>query len=284
MFNYNGKLFSDETHVLSHTNRGLKYGDALFETLRCVHGTLFFWEEHYFRLMASMRILRMEIPMEFTLEFLEAEIKKTIEDNQQENAPVRVRLTIFRNGEGLYGPETNNISYLIETKTLDSPFYLVNEGEYEVEIFKDYYVNKDMLSNLKTTNKLLHVVASVYAKENGYANCLLVNTDKQVVEGINGNLFLVQGNVVKTPPLADGCLDGVIRKKIIEIVSAGEDLELLEESISPFELQKSDEMFLTNSIVGIQPISKYRKKEFGNTIGKSLVGKLNARARMSQTS
>lgn len=284
MFNFNGRLFPDETNVLSHTNRGLKYGDALFETLRCVNGTLFFWEEHYFRLMASMRILRMEIPMEFTLEFLETEIKKTIEGNQQENLSVRVRLTIFRNGDGLYGPETNDISYIIETKPLESPFYLVNGDNYEVELFKDHYVNKDMLSNLKTTNKLLHVVASVYAKENGYANCLLVNTDKQVVEGINGNLFLVQGNVVKTPPLADGCLDGIIRKKIMEIVSATEGLELLEASISPFELQKSDEMFLTNSIVGIQPISKYRKKEFVNTIGKGLVGKLNARARMSQTS
>src|SRR5690606_2177958 len=167
---------------------------------------------------------------------------------------------------------------------LESPFYLMNDDDYEVELFKDYYVNKDMLSNLKTTNKLLHVVASVYAKENGYANCLLVNTDKQVVEGINGNLFLMQGNVVKTPPLADGCLDGIIRKKIIEIVSATEGLELLEESISPFELQKSDEMFLTNTIVGIQPISQYRKKTFGNSVSKSLVGKLNARARMSQTS
>lgn len=284
MFNFNGRLFTDETHVLSHNNRGLKYGDALFETLRCVNGTFFFWEDHYLRLMASMRILRMEIPMEFTLEFLEDQIKKTIEANQLLNAAARIRLTIFRNDGGLYWPETNEVSYLIETKPLESPFYMAHEDDYEVELFKDHYVNKDMLSNLKTTNKLLHVVASVYAKENGYANCLLVNTDKQVVEGINGNLFLVQGNVVKTPPLGDGCLDGIIRKKIIEIVSATEDLKLLEASISPFELQKSDEMFLTNTIVGIQPISQYRKKIFGNSVSKSLVGKLNARARMSQTS
>ncbi len=284
MFNFNGRLFTNETHVLSHNNRGLKYGDALFETLRCVNGTLFFWEDHYFRLMASMRILRMEIPMEFTLEFLEDQIKKTIEANQLLNAAARIRLTIFRNDGGLYCPETNEVSYLIEAKPLESPFYMVHEDGYEVELYKDHYINKDMLSNLKTTNKLLHVVASVYAKENGYANCLLVNTDKQVVEGINGNLFLVQGNVVKTPPLGDGCLDGIIRKKIIEIVSATEDLKLLEASISPFELQKSDEMFLTNTIVGIQPISQYRKKIFGNSVSKSLVGKLNARARMSQTS
>jgi branched-chain amino acid aminotransferase len=140
-----------------------------------------------------------------------------------------------------------------------------------------------MLSNLKTTNKILNVVASVYAEENGYDNCLLVNSDKNVVEAINGNLFLVKGTQIKTPPLNDGCLDGIIRKKLVEIIGATEGLELVEESISPFELQKADELFLTNSIVGIQSIGKYRKKEFGNDVAKSLIGKLNAKARLSLT-
>lgn len=280
MINCNGSLFPEDQEILTHSNRGLKYGDALFETVRCVSGTLFFWEDHYFRLMASMRILRMEIPMEFTLEFLEEEIKRTIAENNGTDKAVRVRLTIFRNEGGLYAPETNDISYIIETKFLDSPFYVINEGDYEVELFKDYYVNKDMLSSLKTTNKILNVVASVYAQENGYANCLLVNTDKQVVEAINGNLFVVKGNTVKTPPLADGCLNGIVRKKLMEVIEATEEFQLVEESISPFELQKADELFITNSVVGIQPISKYRKKVFSNTIAKKLVGKLNARARM----
>ncbi|MFC4220465.1 aminotransferase class IV [Flagellimonas marina] len=280
MINCNGSLYPEDQEILTHSNRGLKYGDALFETVRCVNGTLFFWEDHYFRLMASMRILRMEIPMEFTLEFLEEEIKRTIAENNGADKAVRVRLTIFRNEGGLYAPETNDVSYIIETKLLDSPFYVINEGDYEVELFKDYYVNKDMLSSLKTTNKILNVVASVYAQENGYANCLLVNTDKQVVEAINGNLFVVKGDTVKTPPLADGCLNGIVRKKLMEVIEASEEFQLVEESISPFELQKADELFITNSVVGIQPISKYRKKVFSNTIAKKLVGKLNARARM----
>jgi branched-chain amino acid aminotransferase len=280
MINCNGSLYLEDQEILTHSNRGLKYGDALFETVRCVNGTLFFWEDHYFRLMASMRILRMEIPMKFTLEFLEEEIKRTIAENNGADKAVRVRLTIFRNEGGLYAPETNDVSYIIETKLLDSPFYVINEGDYEVELFKDYYVNKDMLSSLKTTNKILNVVASVYSQENGYANCLLVNTDKQVVESINGNIFLVKGDTVKTPPLADGCLNGIVRKKLMEVIEASEEFQLVEESISPFELQKADELFITNSVVGIQPISKYRKKVFSNTIAKKLVGKLNARARM----
>lgn len=284
MVNLNGKLFSSEAEILTHKNRGLKYGDALFETLRCIKGDLFFWEDHYFRLMASMRIVRMEIPMEFTMEFLEGEIKNTIVENQLENEAVRVRVTVFRNDGGLYSPLTNTVSYLIEVEKMESPFYLISENAYEVELFKDYYVNRDMLSNLKSTNKILNVVASVYAQENGYDSCLLINTDKHVVEAIGGNLFVVHGDTIKTPPLADGCLDGIIRKKIIEIVEATEAYQFAEESISPFELQKADELFITNSIVGIQPVSKYRKKGFKNEIGKNLVGKLNAKARMAQTS
>ena len=284
MINFNGVLFPKDKELLTGNNRGLKFGDALFETLRCVNGTLFFWEDHYFRLMASMRILRMEIPMAFTLEYLEEEIMKTVAANKSESGAVRVRLTVFRNDGGWYAPTTNEVSFVIETSVLESPFYLLQEGNYEVELFKDFYVNKDMLSNLKTTNKALNVVASVFAQENGYANCLLVNTDKQVVEAINGNLFVVNGNQIKTAPLSDGCLDGIIRKKLMEIISASEDLELLEASVSPFELQKADELFLTNSIKGIQPISRYRKKEFGCEVAKSLVGKLNAKARLAQTS
>jgi len=280
MVNCNGALQAAEKAIFTHNNRAFKYGDALFETVRYVNGTLFFWEDHYFRLMASMRILRMEIPMDFTLEFLEEEIKKTIESNQLESGAVRVRLTVFRNDGGLYTPATNDVSYVIETNAMESPFFIIEEKPYEVELFKDYYVNTDMLSNLKTTNKILNVVAGVYAQENGYANCLLVNTDKKVVETINGNLFLVKGNQIKTPPLSDGCLDGIIRKNLMKLIAGSEDYDLVEDSVSPFELQKMDEMFLTNSIVGIQPISKYRKKEYGTKVAKSLVGKLNAKARI----
>jgi len=280
MVNYNGELLATDKSIFTGSNRAFKYGDALFESVRYVNGTLFFWEDHYFRLMASMRILRMEIPMEFTMEFLEEEIKKTITSNAQYSGAVRVRLTVFRNEGGLYTPTTNQISYVIETNTMESPFFVIEEENYEVELFKDYYVNKDMLSNLKSTNRILNVVAGVYAKENGYANCLLANTDKKVVEAINGNLFLVKGNEIKTPPLSDGCMDGIIRKNLMKIIAGSEEYDLVEDSISPFELQKVDELFITNSIAGIQPISKYRKKEFDKKVAKSLVGKLNAKARI----
>ena len=78
MVNLNGTLQSTQEGKVSINNRGLQYGDAVFETLKVVSNRINFWEDHYFRLMASMRILRMEIPMTFSMEFLENEILKPL--------------------------------------------------------------------------------------------------------------------------------------------------------------------------------------------------------------
>jgi len=280
MVNYNGELLQQEVGFLNQNNRGLRYGDSLFETLRAVNGKLFFWEDHYFRLMAAMRMLRMEIPMDFTMEFLETKIQDTLAASNLNEDSARVRLSIIRKDGGLYLPKTNEIDYLIEVLRLESPFYILEDGTYEIELFKDFFVNTDSLSTLKTNNKILNVVGSIFAQENGYQNCLLLNTKKQVVEALNGNVFLVNGNTIKTPPLNDGCLNGIIRKKLMGILNKLDGYTLEEASISPFELQKADELFVTNSIVGIRPVTKYRKKEYGSKVAKDLIGKLNAAARL----
>ena len=280
MVNYNGNLLSKNTSYLNHENRGLRYGDALFESIRVVNGKIFFWEDHYLRLMASMRILRMEIPMDFTMEFLEGQLLACLEANGLLEGPARIRFTVFRNNGGLYLPQTNDVSYIIEAKLLDSPFFTLDNTAYEVELFKDFYVNPDMLSTLKTNNKAINVVGSIFASENGYQNCLLLNNQKMVVEALNGNLFLVKDGYIKTPPLKDGCLNGIVRKKLIAILGSLEKYRFEEAHISPFELQKADELFITNAISGIQPITKYRKKEYNTSVAADLLGKLNAAARL----
>ncbi|MGJ5641400.1 aminotransferase class IV [Formosa sp. S-31] len=280
MINFNGTI-QDNNTLLSSNNRGFAYGDALFETIKTSYGKILFWEDHYFRLMASMRILRMEIPMYFTMEFLEEQIKNTLEANNLKDASARIKLTVFRNEGGLYLPETNDVSYLISSKKLDNDFYTISEDTYEVDLFKDYYAAPGLLSTLKTNNKALHVVGSIYAKENQLQNCLILNTDKHVIEALNGNLFLVKGTTIKTAPLTDGCLKGVLRLQLLELIKDLPEYTLEEASISPFELQKADELFITNTIVGIQPISKYRKKSFANEVSKALLQKLNVKIRLS---
>jgi len=280
MINKNGKLVASSEAALAAENRGLHYGDAVFETIKVSAGKVFFWEDHYFRLMASMRILRMEIPMTFTLEFLEEEIMKTLAANPQKADAYRIKLLVWRSWGGKYTPTTKDVEYLIFSEALEQPFYTLNDAPYEVELFKDHYVNSGLLSTLKTNNKALHVLGSIFAEENDYQNCLLLNENKQVVEALNGNLFLVSGYKIKTPPITDGCLNGILRKQLIAILAQLPDYLLEETSISPFELQKADELFITNTIVGIQPISKYRKKEYTTTVAMELLGKLNVKARL----
>lgn len=279
MINSNGTLVSNSENTLNFQNRGLHYGDAIFETLKVSAGKILFWEDHYFRLMASMRIMRMEIPMNFTLEQLEEQILETVNASEKSNA-YRVKFIVWRGWGGKYTPSSIAIEYAIEAEALGNPFYILNESDYEIELFKDHYINAGLLSTIKSTNRAINVLGSIYAEENDYQNCLLLNENKQVVEALNGNLFLVKGYSIKTPPLTDGCLNGIVRKKIIEILQNVPDYILEEASISPFELQKADELWVTNTIVGIQPVSKYRKKEYSNAVAKELLAKLNAKARL----
>ncbi|WP_308992196.1 aminotransferase class IV [Mariniflexile litorale] len=280
MTNFNGTITTEE-QLISINNRGYAYGDALFETIKSSHGKLFFWEDHYFRLMASMRIMRMEIPMSFTMEFLEEQIQNTLKANNLNNASARVKLMVHRNEGGLYLPTTNDVSFMISVKQIDNDFYVFKNDFYEVDLFKDYYVSPSLLSTLKTNNKALNTVGSIYAKENNLSNCLILNTNKHVIEALNGNIFVVKGNIIKTPPIIDGCLKGIMRKQITEVLKTLPEYEFIEESVSPFELQKADEIFITNVIVGIQPVTKYRKKLFNADISKIILQKLNVKLRLS---
>ena len=281
MINSNGELLSEQQAKLSVFNRGLAYGDALFETIKTLNGKILFWEDHYFRLMASMRILRMEIPMNFTPEFLESQILNLLTHQSSNSNSFRVKFTVFRNQGGFYTPHSNDVSYFITAESLDTDLYLLTSLDYRVELFKDFYVTPGLLSTLKTNNKVLNVLGSVYAKENQYDNCLLLNTNKSIVEALNGNLFLVKGNVIKTPPLDDGCLKGIMRKQVLEIIKKIPEFECVEASISPFELQKADELFVTNVVQGIQPISSFRKKTFTSNVSQSILAKLNMIVRLS---
>ena len=272
MINSNGNN-STALNSLSQ-NRGFLYGDAVFETMKIVNSKILFLEDHYFRLMASMRILRMEIPMDFTMEFFEEQVLTTVTNNGFAQSS-RARITVYRNDGGFYLPTTNTISFLIHASPLDNKDYLLESRPCEVDLYKDFYISKQLLSTLKTTNKVLHVTASIYADENDLDNCILLNESKNVVEVLQGNIFMLQGNRLITPPVSEGCCNGVLRKQLLVLAKKIEGLEVIEEVISPFDLQKADELFYTNVIKGIQSITKYRKKDFTNVLANQLVEKLN---------
>ena len=274
MINFNGTLHSSADNLLVN-NRSFLYGDGVFETVKIVNNRILFLEDHYFRLMASMRVVRMEIPMNFTLEYFEEQILVVVKGNNLSGA-VRARITVYRNDGGYYLPKTNTVSFLIEVVSLENTLYRIDNTTYEVDLYKDFYVAKQLLSSIKTTNKIINITGSIFAKENGLDNCLLLNDSKNVIEALQGNVFMVMDGKLITPPVSEGCLNGVMRKQILSLAKKIENFEVLEQPISPFDLQKAEELFITNVIKGIQPITKYRKKEYSSVVAEALLIQLNA--------
>lgn len=278
MINFNGTLVPTHNNLLA-ANRAFLYGDGVFETIKILDNKVLFLEDHYFRLMSGMRIVRMEIPMNFTMEYFEAQILTTAKANECSESG-RIRITVFRNDGGFYLPENNSIQFLIHAQVSQNTMYSFEIAPYEVDLYKDFYITKQVLSSVKTTNKMINITGSIFANENGLQNCLLLNDDKNVIEALQGNIFMLIGNKLITPPIADGCINGVMRKQILTLARKIENLEVAEESISPFELQKADELFITNVIKGIQPITKYRKKDFGTNFAQDLLIRLNTLVRL----
>lgn len=278
MINFNGNIFPSNANLLVN-NRAFLYGDGVFETVKVVNNKILFLEDHYFRLMASMRVIRMEIPMNFTLEYLEEQLLASA-DAANCSDSARVRITVYRNDGGYYLPKDNTVSFLIQAVALANRLYSIEKEVYEVDLYKDFYVTKQLLSSIKSTNKIINVTGSIFADENGLDNCLLLNDSKNVIEALQGNIFMLIGNKLITPPVSEGCLNGVMRKQVLALARKMEQLEVVEEPISPFDLQKADELFLTNVIKGIQPITQYRKKSYDTKLATDLLVRLNAMVRL----
>ena len=271
MINFNG-IITDQSDQIKH-NRAFLYGDSVFETLRIIDNKIVFWEDHYFRLMSSMRIIRLNIPDDYTPDYLEENILK-LHRLVSKNGHSKVRINVYRFSKGKYMPIENNVSFIISCDPIINSKYLINSGDYVVDLFKDYYIDNQLISSIKTNNKIINVVASIYAKENGFNNCILLNNDKMVAEFINSNIFIIKNDEIFTPRLNSGCLNGVLRKNLLNILKK-HSFTTYEQDISTFDLTQSDEIFGTNVVQGLFSISKYRKKEFLNNQSKKILKLLN---------
>ena len=272
MINYNGAIIEKADLPSADIARATMYGDAVFETLKMQEGKLFFIEDHYFRLMAGMRILRMPIPMDFTPEFFIEQAERLAEEVAIENG--RLRIQVVRVADGKYTPsEDQSTVWWMELEELEPIEYIHAEKGLTVDLFKDHYIQPGLLSTIKSSNSLPYVLGGVYARENNLDAVLMVNDNKMLVEANASNVFVLKGDVLRTAPLEDGALRGVFRKNLL---NWGKEigLQVKEESINPFDLQKADEIWLTNTITGVQWVEKYRKNTYKGDKAKELVALL----------
>ena len=272
MINWNGALQPEDKAMVSSSDRAFRYGDAAFETMLSRKGQVQFWEEHYFRLMAAMRILRMSIPMTYTPEYLEQEIIRTVKSADLLGTDARIRLQVGRGPGGTYMPQSDDVYFVIEAGTLDTVPFQVGEGLH-VDVFRDHKKARNVLSSVKSSNALFYIIAAQWARENDLDDCLILNEDNQVIESSRSNLFLYlnDGKRLVTPEKDSGALKGIMQKKVAEL-SEKLGLELQERPISPFDVLKADEVWLTNSLRGVQSVRQYKKQSFGSEMAQKMNG------------
>lgn len=274
---FNGHLVSLYEPYISFQNRAFRYGDALFESIRLANGKIMFLSDHITRLKLGMTVLRMNVPAEFKTENIQALINELLEQNHiQGNA--RIRLTVFRNEGGYYAPETNDISFLIETEALETKGYELNQKGLWVDIYADIKKQINKLSNIKSTNALHYVMAGLAKQSMNLDECLLVNDNGFICEAISSNIFVVKNGTLFTAPLSEGCVAGIMRKHVLNLAHQHKIL-YFENQITINTLMNGDELFLTNSIRGIQWVGQFKHKYYTNKTAQFFTEKLNVLTR-----
>ena len=240
---YSGKFINFDNLNISNFKRALNYGDGFFESIKIINSKPVNFKYHLERIYYSMKILKFENI--FINDSLNKDISKLIKLNKITSGSMKIQ--IFRSGDGKYLPTLNTSEIIISTK---SGFSYKKNNAISLVFYKDEYKNKGKLATLKSSNSLIYILASIYAKNNNYNNAIIFNYDENIIEASNANLFIVKDQEVITPPIKDGCVDGVMRRWITN------NLSVQEKSISINQLLAADEIFISNTISGIIPVKK----------------------------
>ena len=268
---YNGHLISIYEPALAFNNRAFRYGDALFETIRLCNNKVMFLKDHLNRLKIGMTVLRMNLPAEFNSDNIYEFIIQLLKHNT--HAPnARIRLTVFRNDGGYYTPETNDISFLIESEEM-SHAYEINQKGYWIDLYGDLKKPINKLSNIKSANALLFVMAGLAKQSMKLDDCFIINETGSICESISANVFVVKNGTIYTPPLSEGCVAGIMRKQIMHLAHENKIL-VFESPLSTYTILNGDEVFITNSVSGVKWIGQFREKFYTNKMAQFFHDKL----------
>jgi len=271
---FNDQFYESDAPLLHAQNRGFKFGDGLFESMRMCNGKLKFPELHADRLHAGMKALKMDGYTLLDDYFLKQKAAELAKKNKI-NGNARLRLTIYRNGEGLYTPQSNKVGYLLEASALSSAEYELNTKGLIVDVYDEIPKPINKLSNYKTTNALLYVMAGLYQKQHRLDEALLLNQNGFLCESTSSNVFVVYQGQIYTPALSEGCVAGVMRNVVMQLAKQNQ-LPLIEAQINPQILNEAEEVFVTNAVSGIRWVMGYGRKRYFNEVAKALSTKLNS--------
>jgi len=271
--NFNGSILPADQLIFKANNRGFRYGDGLFESMRYIKGKLKFPEMHIDRIQKGMKLLRFDNCSLIDTWFLREKVEELVRRSRT-GADARVRLTVFRDSEGLYSPVSNKFGYVLEIQKLDESQYVLNKKGLIIDVYDEIPKPVNALSNLKTCNAMIYVLAGIYKNQNALDEVLILNHHGFLCESMSSNVFVVYDRKLYTPALNEGCIAGVMRQVVMRLAKEN-DIELVEAQINPDILNEADEVFLTNAGKGIQWVMGYNNKRYFNEVSRFLSEKLN---------
>lgn len=248
---------SDEIHV---RNRAFLFGDAVKVSFFIRNSELIMDEECYFFLMASMRKMRMNIPLSYTLEFFQSLFKQDVIERKGIRNGI-INFQVFRNTDAATLSKSS-VSYFYEvTETED--LLAIHLKPLELDLIKEINVNNNLLSNIRVHSPE-NIYGGIYAQENDLDDVILLNPNKRIARATSGNLLFLEGNVIKVPKQSEGAYISPLLENFVTFLHKNSLADIQEHEIIAFESQKAEEIMLVSDEKGLFSVGKIRNKTFGN--------------------
>ncbi|UMQ43876.1 aminotransferase class IV [Chryseobacterium sp. Y16C] len=239
-------------------NRAFLAGDAVKVSFFVRDAKLIMDEECYFFLMASMRKMRMNIPLTYTLEFFQSLFQKEI-INQKGIQNGIINFQVFRNNDGITLSKSS-ISYFYDVTETDDVL-AVNKRPLELDLIKEINVNNNLLSNIRVHSPE-NIYGEIYAQENDLDDVILLNPNKRIARTTSGNLLFLEGNVIKVPKQTEGAYISPLMENFVTFLHKNNLADIQEHEIIAFESQKAEEILMISEEKGIFSVGKIRNKTF----------------------
>ena len=263
---HNGNLIKETAFQISPNNRSFRYGDGCFETMKVMNGELLLSDYHFDRLFNSLELLQFELPNYFTRDYLLLHISNLIKKNHHQKL-ARIRLMTYRGNGGLYDPESNFPYCLIQSWELNPANNSLNENGLITDIFEGAKKVGDNFSAIKSNNYLGYAMAALWVKQQKINDAFLLNAFDRVADATIANIYIIKDGIIKTPLLKEGCINGIMRRVLLEKIPAiGFKIE--ETTLGVDELLDADEIFLSNSIYGIRWVKQFKNQHYNNEVSR----------------
>jgi branched-subunit amino acid aminotransferase/4-amino-4-deoxychorismate lyase len=247
--NFNGDIVPASQNNVHHTNRAFRYGDGIFESMAMFDGKVKLLALHCRRMAMGAQLLELNLPVQLQEDHIAFELEKLRKANNITNA--RIRIVLFRDSGGFYAPVSNEAGFVMELYPIENNHYELNKKGLRIALYKEILKPINILSNIKTCNALLYVKAGLFKNKSGYDECIILNQNNNLCEGISTNLFWVKDKIVYTPSASSGCIMGVMRNYLLEFFK--ENKIAYEEGEYNFSvIANADEVFLSGATRGLQ--------------------------------